>query len=151
MSKACDQMAPSCKESNKLEEVTNLKEWKKRLDFVLEEHNVLQYVKGQISQLEDNDGKYKFIKGEAKAQIILFESLKDNLIPIVLELTTSKEVYDKLVNIYTINNTGQRISLWNKIPDVRMNKGESMVSFFMKITHIRDQLEGMCELVAESK
>lgn len=66
-------------------------------------------------------------------------------------MTTSKEVYDKLANLYTIDNTGQKISLRNQLRDVRMDKGELVASFFMEVTEIRDQLQGMGELVIESE
>lgn len=123
----------------------------KRIDLVLEEHGVLQYVRGKVPQLnkDDREGKANFRKGEVKAQRILFESLKDHLIPFVSELDTLKEVYDTLVNLYSINNVGQNISSRNQLCDTKMSKDEPVASYLMKIAHIRDQLQSIGEVVYE--
>lgn len=87
MSNISEQMALICKENIKLDGAFNFKAWKKRIDLVLEEHEVLKYVQGKVPK-PDDDVKAGFRKGEVKAQRILFESIKDHLIPFVSELAS---------------------------------------------------------------
>jgi hypothetical protein len=49
-----------------------------------------------LSELEEEDAKAKFKKNEVKAKRILTNSIKDHLIPNVLELKTPKEMFDAL-------------------------------------------------------
>jgi len=51
------------------------------------------------------------MKGEVRAQRILIESIKDTLIPYITKLKTSKEIYDKLVELYFVSIAGEVISL----------------------------------------
>ena len=48
---------------------------------------------------------------EARAQTILIESIQDSLIPYVSKLETSKEIYDKLVELFLISTAGEVISM----------------------------------------
>lgn len=123
-----------CKQGNILDGASNFKAWKKSIDLVLEEYLISQYVQGKVSKPcddDDNDVKARFRKGEVKAQRIFFESLKDNLIPFILELATLKEVYDTLVNLFLINNIGQNISLRNQLNNAKMSIDEPVTSYFM--------------------
>ena len=50
----------------------------------------MDHIKGSITQpsKEDTQEYTKYMKGEARAQIILIESIKDSLIPYVSKLDT---------------------------------------------------------------
>lgn len=67
MTKASADMAPTWKEGNKLNGETNFKAWKKRINLILEEHDVLQYVKEKVYQVEYDVGKARVRKGEVKS------------------------------------------------------------------------------------
>ena len=90
-----------CKESNKLVGVSNFLAWKKMIDLNLIENEVMEHVKGSITKppKEDSQALARYMKGEVRAQRILIESIKDLLIPYVSKLKTSKEIYDKLVEL----------------------------------------------------
>jgi len=55
------------------------------------------------------------MKGEIRAQRTLIVSIKDYLIPFVAKLNTSKEIYDKLVELYSISIIGEIVSLRNEL------------------------------------
>ena len=73
----------------------------------------MEHVKGSFTKprKEDAQALAKYMKGEVRAQRILIESIKDPLIPYVSKLKTSKEIYDKLVELYSVSTIGEVISL----------------------------------------
>ena len=74
------------------------------------------------------------MKGEVRARSILIESIKDPLIPYVSKLETSKEIYDKLVELFSVSTAGEVISLRQKIYKMKISKEEGITSYFMRIS-----------------
>ena len=103
----------SCKESNKLSGTENFRAWKIRTDLNLIESEVMDSVKGShVERSKENIQAYtKYTKGEIIARKILIESLKDSIIPYVSNLESSKEIYDKLVELLSISIAGEIMSL----------------------------------------
>ena len=141
MSQSKDHMASICKESNKLVGSTNFLSWKKRIDLALTENEVMEYVLGGVvvPDKEKTQELAKYKKGEVRAQKIIVESIKDHLVPFVVDLKTSKAMYDKLVKLYSISTSGQNISLRNQLYRIMKSKDEDMATYLMKISQIRDQ------------
>jgi hypothetical protein len=52
-----------------------------------------------LPEPEEEDARAKFRKNEVKAKRILTDSIKDHLIPNVLELKTLKEMFDALTRL----------------------------------------------------
>jgi hypothetical protein len=113
-----------CKESNKLVGASNYLAWKKRTDLNLIENEVMEHVKGSITKprKEDAQALAKYMKGEVRAQRILIESIKDPLIPYVSKLETSKEIYDKLVELFSVSTAGEVISLRQELYKLKISK-----------------------------
>jgi len=102
-----------CKESNKLVGTANFLAWKKRTDLLLKENELLDHMKGNITipAKEQTQALAKYNKYDTRAQRILIESIKDSLIPYVSKFETSKEIYDKLIELFSVNTTREVISL----------------------------------------
>ena len=64
-----------------------------------------------------------------------------SLLLYVGNLRKSKDVYNKIVGMYEVNNLNETISFKYQLKDTKMNKGESVQSFNMSISHLRDQLK----------
>lgn len=94
--------------------------------MTLEENDVLEYVEGKVLKPLVNAfvAKSKYKKCEVKAKKIVFDSLKDHLITYGAKLKKSKEMYDKLVRMFEVNNLNHILSLKNQLKDIKMNKGE---------------------------
>ena len=101
------------KESNKLIAESNYLAWKKRIDLILTEQELMEYVTGEITKPSKDKtqelARYK--KGEVRAQRIIVESINVSLVLFVANLKTSKAMYDKLVNFYFVSTTVQKMSL----------------------------------------
>jgi len=52
---------------------------------------------------EQSQALSKYMKGEVRAQRILIESIKDSLISYVEKLKILKEIYEKLVELFSVS------------------------------------------------
>ena len=57
-----------------------------------------------MDEPNDGEGKGKHKKAEVKEQRILIGSIKDHLLPFILELKNSTKLYGTLVGLYIIDN-----------------------------------------------
>lgn len=121
------------------------------LDLNLEEHEVLDYVQGKFMEPPSNAlvaMKTKYRKGEFKAKKNLIDTIQNNLVAYISDFGTSKEIYDKLVGMFKVKNPNQILFLKNKLKDIKMDKGESIQSYFMRITQIKNDLLSLGEFIA---
>ena len=132
-------------ESNKLVVTNNFLAWRKRTDLLLKENELLEQVKGNINipAKEQTQALAKYNKDDTRAQRILIESIKDSLIPYVSKFETSKEIYDKLVDLFSVSTTRKVISLRNEL--YKMNITKEGITPYMKISKMRDQLQELGE------
>ena len=84
----------------------NFLTWKKRTNLLLKENELPELVKGNITTpaKEKTQALAKYNKVEIRAQRILIKSTKDSIIPYKFE--TSKEIYDKLVKLFSVTTAG---------------------------------------------
>jgi hypothetical protein len=154
-------MTYSMKSENKLDGASNFRAWKTRIDLILSENKVLDIVKGKIVEPEFEEGKEKepqnvaimekFKDGDINAMSIIVESIKYHLIPYISHLDSSKKMYDALTNIFSIRNIGQVMSLKNELCDMKMNDEDSITSYFVKISQLKDQLQDIEEIILEKE
>ena len=144
---------PFWKDVNKLVWASNYLAWKKRTDLNLIENEIMENVKGSITKPREEDAQAlaKNMKGEVRAQRILIESIKDPLIPYVSKLKTSKEIYDKQVELFSVSIAREVISLRQELYKLRISKEEGIASYFMKISKIRDQLQDLGEIMPDKE
>ena len=71
-----------------------------------------------------------------KAKRVLLESVKDHLIPHIVEKKSGKEMYDALVSLYQDYNIDRLLHLKHQIQVVKMSNEDMVVNYLMKITRI---------------
>jgi hypothetical protein len=129
-------MTYSMKSENKLEGASNFRAWKTRIDLILAKNKVLDIVKGKIMEPQFKEGKEKepqnvavlekFKDSDINAKSIIVDSIKGHLIPYISHLDSSKKMYDALINLFSVRNIGQVMSLKNELHDMKMNDDESL-------------------------
>jgi len=144
---------PYCKESNKLVTSSNFGAWKKRTNLNLIEDEVMDYIEGSTVQppKEDAPAYAKYMKGEIRAQRILIESIKDSLIPYVSKLKTAKQIYEKLVELFSVSTAGEAISLRQELYKMKLSREAGIAPYFMRISEIRDQLQELGEVMSDTE
>ena len=60
-------------------------------------------------------------------------------------------MYDSLTNLFSVINIGQMMSLKNELRDMNMNDDESITSYFVRISQLRDQLQSIEEIISEKE
>jgi hypothetical protein len=90
-------------------------------------------------------------KKEVKAKWVFLESVKDHLIPHIVEKKYSKEMYDALTSLYQNKNTCMLLHLKHQIQVVRMSSEDTVVNYLMKITQIRYQLVSIGKTIHDAK
>jgi hypothetical protein len=130
----------SVKADNSLEGATNFNVWKLRIKNILQEYDLEQYVTTVVEEPTNNVGRMTFRKSQEKAKRIIFESIKDNIMPAMTSLMIAKDCMDTLVNLYEKQAPSQKRTLKHKINYLKMEKGESLEFFCSRIAQIRDQL-----------
>ena len=60
-------------------------------------------------------------------------------------------MYEALLNLFTIKNIGQVASLKNELRTTKITKEGIVVSFFVKIARIRDELLAIDEIVPDKE
>jgi hypothetical protein len=122
---------------------------------------VLDIVKGKIvkPEVEEKEEKEsqnvaameKFKDVNINAMSIIVDSIKDHLVPYISHLVSSKKMYDALTNLFSVRNIRQVMSLKNELCDMKMNDDESITSYFVRISQLRDQLQDIEEITLEKE
>lgn len=118
----------------------------------MDENDVLEYVEGKVLEPPENApavAKAKYKKGEIKSKKIIIDSLGDHLLTYIAKLKKSKDIYDKLVGMYEVNNFNHVLSLKNQNKDIKMKKGDTVQSYFMRLSQLTDQLVIAVEIMSD--
>jgi hypothetical protein len=60
-------------------------------------------------------------------------------------------MYDALTNLFSVINIGQVTSLKNELRDLKMNDDDTITSYFVRISQLRDQLQVIEEIISEKE
>jgi hypothetical protein len=154
-------MTYSMKSEKKLEGASKFIAWKTRIDLILSKNKVLDIVKGKIVEPQFEEGKEKepqnvavmekFKNNDINAMSVIVDSIKDHLIPYISHLDSYKKMYDALNNLFSVKNIGQVMSLKNELCDMKMNDDDNIISYFVRISQLRDQIQAIEEIISEKE
>ena len=72
-----------------------------------------------------------------KAKRIIFDSIKDHLIPQVSSLKTPKEMFNALAKLFEGKNINQKMNLRNQLKNVKIQNVETIQSYFTRGSQIK--------------
>ena len=84
----CSTMATGIRVEDRLDGKINFRSWRSRLMIVLEENDLLHYVKSIVAEPVEPTEKIAYQKCMVKAKRIIMDSVKDHLIPNIGDLDT---------------------------------------------------------------
>jgi hypothetical protein len=90
----------------------------------------------------------KFKDNDINTMSIIVDSIKYHLIPYISHLDSFKKMYDALTNLFSVRKIGQVMSLKNELYDMKMNDDDSITSYFVRISQLRDQLQAIEEIIS---
>ena len=126
-------MTSSTELNEKLEGAENFRAWKYKVMLILEENDLEKFVK-EVVEPKGDETKSKFKKIRAKR--IIADSIKDHLIPHVSSLDTSKETFEALAKLFEGKNTNQKMTLRTQLKNLKMQKSETIHSYFNRVSQI---------------
>jgi hypothetical protein len=132
-------MTYSMKSENKLYRASNFRAWKTRIDLILAKNKVLDIVKPEFEEGKEKEPQNvvameKFKDNDINVMSIIVEPIKDHLIPYISHIDSSKKMYDSLINLFSVRNIGQVMSLKNEFCDMKMNDEDRITSYFVRIS-----------------
>jgi hypothetical protein len=130
----------SVKAEYRLEVASNFNAWKCRILNILEESDLEELVIRVIEEPTSNIARATYKKKQAKAKRVIFDYVKDNMMPIIGHLRTAKDCFDALANLYEKKAPTHKTILKKQLRTLRMGKDETIAAFFSKIAQTRDQL-----------
>ena len=84
----------------KLQGSANYNSWKARLKTILEENDLDDIVFNVTEEPTSNAGRLAYKKKQAKARRIIYDSVKETMMPNITTLNIAKECFDTLANLY---------------------------------------------------
>jgi hypothetical protein len=85
---------------------------------------------------------------DVKARKIIIYSVRYHLLPRISSLKKTYEMYEALKNMFESDNTLRALTLKGQIQSIKMTKGDTIVTFLMKMSKIRDQLGSIGEIIS---
>jgi hypothetical protein len=129
----------SVKEEDRLEGASGFNAWKDKVFNILEEGYLDEMVTRVIEEPTSNRGRSSYKKRQDRDKRIIFDSVKDNMIPLIGHIRTTKECFDALENIYEKKAPTQKRILKKQLRTLKMEKDKTISAFFSKIAQTRDQ------------
>ena len=130
-------MTNSTKLDDNIEGVDNFRAWEYIVMLILEEHDLEGYIKDEVKEPEEDKQKSKYKKDIIKSKRIINDPIKYHFIPKVSSNNTPKEMFDALTNLFEGKNINRRMTLRNQLKSVKIQKEETMQSYFSRVSHIK--------------
>ena len=90
---------------DRLEGSSNFNNWKARIIAILEENDLDQYMIIEVIEPTSATGWDSFKRNQGKARRVIYDYVKENIMPIITPLKIVKECYDTLVKLYETKTT----------------------------------------------
>lgn len=124
------------------------------MEVALDDNNVLEYVQGKVLEPLANTStiiKSRYKRGDLKAKKIIINGLQDHFLIYVDILKNPKYIYDKVIRMYEVNNLNHILSMKNKLKEMKINNKESLQSYIMRVSHLRDKLQSVSEQISDKE
>jgi hypothetical protein len=99
----------------------------------------------------EEEQKTKNKKNEKKAKRIMSDLVKDHLIPHISKLQTTRKMYEALNRLYERKDINRNLALRNQLRNMKMENSESLSSYLMRVSHIRDQHESIGYVISDKE
>ena len=136
-------MAPSTKLEDKLKGIENFLSWKYRIGVIQKQNGLEKYIKDDIAEPKEGEAKEKHEQDLINAMRIIFNSIKDHLIPQVSSKKTPKQMYDALSRMYEGRNINRNMNLRAQLKGTKITKEESIQYYFTRVSQFREKLSAI--------
>ena len=100
-----------------------------------------------MKEPKEEGDKYKHKKDMIIAKRIIYDSIKDKLIPQLSSRENPKEMFDALSSLFEGRNINRKMNLRNHLKSVNTQNSETMQSYFSRVAQIKYRLEAIGDTV----
>ena len=115
------------KPEEKLSGSANFNSSKAKITAILNENDLDDIVLNVIEEPTTNVGRLAYKRKQGKARRVIYDCIKEELMPNITSLKTAKECYDTLVNLYEKKAPSQKRVLKKRLQTLKLNKDEVLV------------------------
>ena len=106
--------------------------------LVLKKHDPLTIESSPKPEKDNENNQWE--KDNIRVMELLVDGVKNNLLPFIAKLESAYNMTKALKDMFEINNTSRHLTLKNQLAIMKMNKVETITSYLMRITDLRNQL-----------
>jgi len=136
--KLSSQMATNLRYEDKLDGASNYIKWKYKMKNDLQENKVWHIVKKKTTIPTNAKDKELHYALETRAQRILLDGVKDDMVPNIGEKQTSHEMWAHLKGLFEAKHESRIMALKERIQHTSMSKGEGITVYLTKVKQILD-------------
>ena len=123
---------------DRLDGASNDGSWTPRVLLYLEEKEVRYFSLTIVPVTDDATQLATWKRNDLKARKILMDSMKNHLVSHLAKSETAKEMFDSMKKLFERDSASRSIALRTQLHTIRMNRSESVASYFMRIADLRD-------------
>ena len=128
---------------DRLDRASNFASWKTRLLIILREMELENYIETNLPMPENESEKATWKRHNNKAMKIIIDLVKDHILPSISNLKNAFDMFSTIQSTFEINNTSRLLTLKQDLLYIKMKNGESITSYFLRITELKNQLATM--------
>ena len=136
---------------SKLEGSKNWQVWKYQMQTVLEAKDLWGHVDGTKTRPEDAGQQPAFDRSERKTKALLVTSINSDLVYLITECTTSKQIWDKLKERFQRDTIASKLFLKQKFFSLKMKDDDSIEEHLRHMKEITDQLAAINAPIPEDE
>ena len=106
---------------------TNYNSWKARLTTILEENDLDEIVFNVSEEPTSNLGRLAYKRKQPKARRIIYDYVKETVMPNITALKTAKECFDTLANLYEKKAPSQKRVLKKRLRTLKLKRMKELV------------------------
>jgi hypothetical protein len=134
---------------DRLDGSSNFSSWNSRLHITLEEDDLMRLIEKTLPATTTDEEKAEWKADNVTVRKIIIYLVRDHLLPHISTLKTTYEMYDVLKKMFESNNINKALTLKQQLQNITMTKDDTIATFFMKISEIRDQLGAIGETITQ--
>jgi hypothetical protein len=109
----------------------------------------LRLIEKTLPATTTDEEKVEWKADDVKARKIVIYSVRDHLLPRISTLKTAYQMYDALKTMFESNKTNKALTLKHQLQNLKMTKVDTIATFFMMISEIKDQLGAIGETTTD--
>ncbi|XP_046856238.1 uncharacterized protein LOC124449354 [Xenia sp. Carnegie-2017] len=140
---------------DKLIGAKNWQVWKYQMQAILESRELWRHVDGSVTNPDASDSssgaRIAFLKAQKKTKALLVTSINSDLVYLITECQTPKEIWDKLKERFERNTVANKLLLKQKFFSMKMEDSDSLVEHLRHMKEITDQLAAIKASIPEDE